>query len=584
MEVDTDAVATTDEKTRRLAQVPVLRQVLTGLDAFEVAALEDGVLWYGVPGGTTLFEQGEHERDVFVLLDGRLGVFVDKGLGRRLVHHSVPGEFIGEMALISNEPRTATVVALRDSEVLRIPAALADRLLAPSPPFMAFLLGQFSARLKTMTIGETRPMGVESVAVVPIGDDPIDDAAADEIARAFRALGGDVIVVDQRDAETGTLAAAGALRVDIARDRRVVWATRAIRQADRVLFVATAGSRPDSPAVAELAALARRTKPTDIMLVNPAGNAHAAGGRLWLGHFAPDQIFHVARGDAADHRRVARLVTGRAVGLVLAGGGARGFAHIGAMRALAEAGISADLICGTSMGALVGGTAAYDVDLDEVKRKVHDSFVLNRPIGDYTLPLVSLARGRRMSALFAKHFGDADIVDCWRTFFCVSTNLSTAKAQIHREGPLRRALRASSSLPGIVPPLVEGNDVLVDGGLMNNFPVDLMAALSRGRVIGIDIAAGTVFRADEPEIEARSLAWMLGPGRHKVPNILKLLMRSGLVASEPRCESNRRLADLLVRPDLGTIDLLSFNRYEEAIAAGYHGTLAALEALPVPFV
>lgn len=572
-----------NSKADRFAQVPVLRAVLAGFDASEVAALEDGAEWYGVPGGTSLFEQGERSSDVFVLLAGRLGVLVDRGLGPRLVHHTLPGEIVGEMAMISHEPRTATITALRDSEVLRIAGPLARRLLANSPPFMAFLLGQFSTRLKTTTVGEVWRVGVEAIAVVPIGDDPIDDATAQTIASGFAALRRPVLVVDRPEAEAVARSADDALRVDIARDRHGAWGQRAVRQADRVLFVARAGSRPDALAAARVADLARRGKPADLMLVNPATSAHAAGGRLWLDHFAPDQIFQVRRNDAADHRRVARLATGNAIGLVLAGGGARGFAHIGAMRALGEAGIPIDLVCGTSMGALVGGTAAFDVDLEEVKRKVHDSFVLNRPIGDYTLPLVSLARGRRMSALFAKHFGDADIVDCWRTFFCVSTNLSTGRAHLHREGPLRRALRASASLPGIVPPLVEGTDVLVDGGLMNNFPVDLMAALSRGRTIGIDIAAGAVFRADEPEIESRSIAWMLGPGRHKVPNILKLLMRSGLVASEPVCEANRRLADLLIQPDLGTIDLLSFARYDEAIEAGYRGTMAVLEALPTPF-
>ena len=579
----TDDIVSGNPKALRFAQIPVLKAVLDELTPAEMTALEDGAEWYGLPGGTILFEQGDRSHDVFVLLDGRLGVFVDRGVGGRLVHHTVPGEIIGEMAMIGREPRSATIVAIRDSEVLRIPGPLAERLLASRPPFMAFLLGQFSARLKSTTSGEARPIGIESIAVVPIGDGAIDAAAAAVIAAGFRALRRSVEVFD-RDEMAGDLpGAADGLRIDIARDRRESRAARAIRQADRVLFVAQAGMRADAAAGAQIAALARRGKPADLMIVNPSGSRHASGGRLWLDHFAPDRIFQVADGDAADHRRVARLATGSAIGVVLAGGGARGFAHIGAMRALGEAGVPIDMIGGTSMGALVGGSAAYDVDLDEVTRKVHDSFVLNRPIGDYTLPLVSLARGRRMSALFAKHFGDADIVDCWRNFFCVSTNLSTASAQIHREGSLRRALRASASLPGIVPPLVEGTDVLVDGGLMNNFPVDLMKAQSRGRVIGIDIAAGSTFRADEADIETRSLAWMLGPGRHKMPNILKLLMRSGLVASEPLCAANRLLADLLIRPDLGTIDLLSFNRYDEAIEAGYRATMTALEALPTPF-
>lgn len=575
----------------QLRRVPVLDAVIDGLTPAQVERLEAGTLWYGLPGGATLFRQGDVGTDVYLLVAGRLGVQVERGGGGRLVHRTRPGELIGEMGLISHEPRTATITAMRDSELLCIPGPLAGELLAASPPFMQFLLLQLVERLRTTTLGDAL-VAVETIAVVPLDAGAIDDAAARLIERAFAALPQPATVIDQRSG--GSIepdGGAAGLRVVIGRDRQSAWSLQSLRQADRVLFVARAGSDPDGHARALLSRLAQQNRPADLMLVNPAGAARPGGATRWLepgpglepGLFAPDQIFHVHAGDLADHRRVARLAAGQAVGVVLAGGGARGFAHIGALRALEEAGIPVDLIGGTSMGALVGGSVAHDTDLAQVERRVHYSFVLNRPIGDYTLPLVSVSRGRRMTTMLRHHFGEARIENLWRGFFCVSSNLTTGDVQVHRDGLLWRALRASSSLPGIVPPLIERGEVLVDGALMNNFPVDVMRALARGRVIGIDLSAGTTFRSEEAEIEARSLLWMLGPGRRKVPNILKLLMRSSLVASEARSAANRRAADLLIQPELGPIDLLSFDRWAQAIAAGHDGTRRALEALPTPF-
>lgn len=565
-----------------LRRVPVLDHVIATLDANELRRLEDATEWFGLPGGTTLFRQGDVGTDVYVLVSGRLGISVDRGMGGRLVHRTLPGELIGEMALISHEPRTATVTAMRDSVVLRIPGEVARELLALSPPFMSFLLGQLVERLKTTTLATRVAEAVETLVVLPIDGTVLDDGVLRSIEDAFDVL---PQITQLVEGEEGDLPEGrpGSLRILIARGRDLAWSRRSLRQADRVLFVAARGSVPDAAARALAKHFATENRPADLMLVHPDTAALPIGAADWLDLFAPDQIFHIRASSRADHRRVARMVTGQAIGVALAGGGARGIAHIGALRAIEEAGIPIDMICGTSMGALVAGSYAHDLDLAEAQRRIRISFADTNAIGDYTLPIVSLSRGRRMKALFLQHFGDARIEDCWRPFFCVASNLTTGDIAVLNKGPLWRALRASSALPGILPPLIDRGEVLVDGALMNNFPVDIMQALSRGRVIGIDISADSSFRSEVEDLESRSLAWMLGRGRRQVPNILQLLMRSGLVASGLKSEANRRAADLLIQPPLGDIHLLSFDRWQAAIEAGYVGTRQALQALPTPF-
>ena len=194
---------------------------------------------------------------------------------------------------------------------------------------------------------------------------------------------------------------------------------------------------------------------------------------------------HHVRG-SADFERVVRLLTGRAVGLVLSGGGARGFAHLGVVRALREHGVPIDLVGGTSMGGILAAGVAKDWDDAELVERFRRCFVDTNPLSDFTLPVVSLVSGRKVGMLLRRELGDLDIEDLPLPFFCVSSNLTTGRIAVHQRGPLWRWLRASVAIPGVLPPVFQGGEVFVDGGSMNNLPVDVMRASGRGAVIGVD--------------------------------------------------------------------------------------------------
>src|SRR5690606_26256292 len=170
----------------------------------------------------------------------------------------------------------------------------------------------------------------------------------------------------------------------------------------------------------------------------------------------------------ADIARLARVMAGLSVGLVLSGGGARAYAHIGAIRALREHGAPIDFVGGSSMGAIIGAGVALGWSDDEIHERVHDAFVKSNPLGDFRLPVVALAAGDRVESRLAAHFGDARIEELHTPFFAVSSNLTTGAVRIHRSGLVRDALRASSALPGILPPVVQDGEVLVDGAVLDN--------------------------------------------------------------------------------------------------------------------
>src|ERR1700678_4742841 len=166
--------------------------------------------------------------------------------------------------------------------------------------------------------------------------------------------------------------------------------------------------------------------------------------------------------DAADLGRLARLLTQRGVGLVLSGGGARGFAHLGVIRALREARVPIDYVGGASIGAIIAGGVAMGWSDEEMRLRYRRSFVDTNPVNDYTFPLVALTRGRKVSRLLQREFGDVLIEDLRCPFFSISANLTSGRVLEHRDGSVSGALRASVSIPGVMPPVFRGEAILED--------------------------------------------------------------------------------------------------------------------------
>jgi NTE family protein len=283
--------------------------------------------------------------------------------------------------------------------------------------------------------------------------------------------------------------------------------------------------------------------------------------------------------DGSDIARVARLLTGHALGVVLSGGGARGFAHIGAMRALQAARLPIDTIGATSIGAIVGAGWASGWSYEELIERFRRSFVEINPLGDYTLPFVSLVAGRRVGRLLRAEFGETLIEDLPLPFFCVSANLSSSQAEIHRSGKLWLWLRASAAIPGVLPPVIAQKQVYVDGATINNLPVDLMRESLDGIVIAVDAGADRMLEHSNDMTEVPA-AWQLGAWLRRRPasiNILQILLRASMINSAAATVSQRALADLVLKPPLLNIDLLDWRAFERTIEVGYRYTSEMLE-------
>jgi predicted acylesterase/phospholipase RssA len=318
----------------------------------------------------------------------------------------------------------------------------------------------------------------------------------------------------------------------------------------------------------------------DLVLVHRATGA-PKGTREWLAARMVNQHHHVRLDDSDSMARLARFLTNNAVALVLAGGGARGFAHLGVIRALRETGVPVDAVGGSSFGALAATGLARGLRDEEILAELHFAFTHEDPLNDYTVPIVSLISGQRLDRILRKYL-PMDIEDLWLPFFAVSSDLSANQMRVHDRGPLWRAIRASASLPGILPPALENGHLLIDGAVVNNLPVDVMRERVRGRVIAVNLAVEQEYVLQQEEvphgldyIKSRLMPWC---APLDAPTISRVIMKATTLASRKEVGNARKLADLYLNPPVDAYDFLDWDCLREIVDVGYSYALPEIEA------
>jgi predicted acylesterase/phospholipase RssA len=244
---------------------------------------------------------------------------------------------------------------------------------------------------------------------------------------------------------------------------------------------------------------------------------------------------------------------------------------------LVAAGIEIDRIGGVSMGAFIGALFAQELDVEEVDARVYDEFIRKRPLGDYNLPRVSLSRGDRAKKMLLRNL-PGRIEQLPRDFFCVSSDLISGEQITHRIGGLAYAVSASMCLPVMVPPVADGDRYLIDGGAMNNLPVDEMAGRSEGPIIAVDVTA----RAEAPAGNGSGTRRPNWPWDDDapMPTIGETITRLVLMGSVDTTEAARRHADLVIQPGDDGVGLFEFHMIDAMREAGRNAARKALAAAP----
>ncbi|KAJ1371192.1 hypothetical protein KIN20_033095 [Parelaphostrongylus tenuis] len=406
------------------------------------------------------------------------------------------------------------------------------------------------------------------------------------------------------------------------------WTRRCLRQADAILVVAMGNKKHHSQTlVRELLSTnqdgARTTK--ELVLLWPEDTLSPFGTHVWLkdtyysGHHhirAPKRMFQwsskktrkspekVSESEVveyyeknvfwtvdfqSDFARVARILTGNAIGLVLGGGGARGAAHVGVLHALREKGIPVDIIGGTSIGALVGAVYAGTPDAkveERTKRWFSWMTSLWRKMLDLTYAHSAMFTGAQMNKSLQDLFEENEIENLWIPYFCISTDITTSEMRVHRSGPLWAYCRASMSLAGYLPPMCDPVDghLLLDGGYVNNLPADVMRSMGAKCVIAVDVGS-----SEETDLynygDCLSGTWVLvnrlNPWAKpvRILNMEEIQTRLAYVSCVRQLEIVKKAPYCsYFRPPIDPFKTLDFNRFDEILAIGYEYGRRKIEA------
>jgi len=592
-----------------------LHRMLSDIDPGAIDLLRSHLEWVEIAAGETLMKQGGPGDSMYLSISGRLRALVrDEDGEERMVRELGRGEVIGEMSLYTDEPRSATVVAVRDSVLVRLAKAQFTHLLASSAQMSISLTRQMIKRLNAANTRAALPPPV-TMALLPI----TEGVQAFEFAQRLSVhLGrlGRVCVVDADSVDAALQQPGLARSTDAEVNRRIAlhldqlelthdfvllvgdthasaWTQRCSRYSDEMLLLADA-SQPATLHETETQYLVQRSALNDaaqiLVLIHGADVLCPSGTRQWLARRPVTDHVHVRPALDRDMARLARIQSRTAIGLVLAGGGAKGLAHMGLFRALQERGIEIDFVGGTSIGAIMASIVGSNQPLDTLMPIARTAFGKN-PTGDYSLlPMISLIRGQRLRRILQVALQDIfghqpDVEDLWINYFCVASNYTQAHEQVISHGPLAKSILASVAIPGAFPPVLINGDLLCDGGTFNNFPVNIMRRRRGvGKVIGMDL--GT--RKPRPlALDDVPGTWALlrdrfrprAKRRYRLPSLMSYLLNVSIMYSTSRQREYRRLTDLYFNPPLDRVGMLQWSRFDSIALQGYNYACEVLDAM-----
>jgi len=562
---------------RRMQVTSFLRRVpvLAALPEKLLEQLAGQVREVHVPAGGWILREGDTADSMFIVASGRIDV-IREGPPETLLSVLRRGDVIGELALLREGVRAASARAQRDTDLLELGKPEFESLIEHVPSFAVGMARALAAQI-AVSRSQYVPTGPPRIIAV-VGLDGAAPAAevGETLADALgahgstvRLLSGDMACIAraERGAQRVVLVAPGHPQEE--------WTRLCLSEADVVLAVST--GRPDPAWMMQVTAL----RGCELLAVGAAVDA----GTLQILQRREVQVVaeHLDRKVALE--AMARRLAGKALGIVLSGGGARALAHIGVLEELQAAGLRFDRVAGVSMGALIAALAAMGLDAREVYEACARELVRKNPTGDFTVPAYSFIRGGTTRRLLHEAFGERRIEELPVRFFSLSCDLIHGTAVVHRTGRLFDAVYPSLSLPGVFPPVSDGRgQLLVDGAVLDNLPVSTMATRAEGPVIAVDATGpqrqGRPVQRPLRARIGRPVRRVLTGSDHAIPRFTETIVRSMTLGSTSSLTAARLQADLVITPGIEGIGLLDWKAIDRMRELGRDAARKTLDSDP----
>uniref|UniRef100_A0A8C7KCR2 lysophospholipase n=1 Tax=Oncorhynchus kisutch TaxID=8019 RepID=A0A8C7KCR2_ONCKI len=599
-----------------------------------VRQMDFAIDWMAVEAGRALYRQEDQSDCTYIVLNGRLRSVIRKANGKKeLVGEYGRGDLIGVVEALTRQPRATTVHAVRDTELVKLPEGTLNNIKRRYPQVVTRLIhllgqkilgnlqqarGPFSGVSSSPDV--TNPASnLSTVAVLPICDEVPINAFNLELSHALSAIGPTLLLTSDIIRERLGASALDSIheyrlsgwlaqQEDINRivlyqtdSSMTPWTQRCIRQADCILIV---GLGEQEPALGQLEQMLENTAVRalkQLVLLHkedgsgPSRTVEWLNMRSWCsGHLhlrCPRRVFSrrspsklvevyekVCEKTAdrhSDFSRLARVLTGNSIALVLGGGGARGCSHVGVIKAMEEAGIPIDIVGGTSIGSFIGALYAEERSAVRTKQRAREwSKAMNsvfKTILDLTYPITSMFTGAAFNTSISKVFQDKQAEDLWLPYFNVTTDITASAMRVHQDGSLWRYVRASMTLSGYLPPLCDPKDgnLLMDGGYINNLPADIARNMGAKTVIAIDVGS-----QDETDLcnygDSLSGWWLLWKRinpwaeKVKVPDMAEIQSRLAYVSCVRQLEVVKKSAYCeYIRPPIDRFKTMDFGKFDE---------------------
>ncbi|XP_015278588.1 PREDICTED: patatin-like phospholipase domain-containing protein 7 isoform X1 [Gekko japonicus] len=623
----------------------VAHTVVKRMSSF-VRQIDFALDWMEVEAGRAVYRQGDNSDCTYIVLNGRLRSVIRMDDGKKhLTGEYGRGDLIGVVEALTHQPRATTVHAVRDSELAKLPEGALTSIKRKFPQVVTRLIHLLGEKiLGSLQQGAGHPLGLHTssskwdsgnpasnlstVAIMPVSEDVPLATFTLELKHALSAIGPALLLTSDNIKQQLGSAALDSIheyrlsswlgqqedmhRIVLYQSDSTLtpWTQRCIRQADCILIV---GLGEQEPTVGELERMLENTAvraQKQLILLHredgplPSRTVEWLNMRSWCSAHLHlrcprrvfsrrslpklkemyERVFQKPPERHSDFSRLARILTGNAVALVLGGGGARGCSQVGVIRALNETGIPVDMIGGTSIGAFMGALYAEERSYTQMRIKARQwAMTMNsvfKTVLDLTYPITSMFSGASFNNGISNIFKDKQIEDLWIPYFTITTDITASAMRVHTDGCLWRYVRASMSLSGYLPPLCDPKDghLLMDGGYINNLPADVARSMGAKVVIAIDVGS-----RDETNLtnygDALSGWWLLWKRwnplveKVKVPNMAEIQTRLAYVCCVRQLEmvKNSDYCEY-IRPPIDRYGTLDFGKFNEICEVGYqHG-------------
>ena len=561
--------------------------------------------WIQVAAGKQLIYQGEESNHIYFLVYGRLTAIYENSAGNsRILGEIVPGQAVGEAGVIADQPRTAHVFAARDSILIRLSRKMLYKLGNQYPVLIMNVAKTIIRRADQNSKGKTVTRR-KNVVFLSSNHSPMKTQFLDQLSSQLGIFG----KITYLDLETisritginsDDISAVEAMHeINIRLQKKLdeienssdfvifhavedqsQWIEKVIAQAD-VFYILKEFNESEelTPSEEKLFSdhLEYRLTKKNLVLLHPHGDQYPQNTARFLKNRSLELHHHIRMDRSTDIERLARFISGNAIGIALSGGGARGLAHVGIILGLRNKGIPVDFFSGTSVGTFIAAFGALDLasqqmyDWGHILAKGAPTRRKNMNIA----PLISLMKGKHLDDLLEKNFGKYNIEDAWINSIYVASDLTNRAKVIISSGPMSYAIRASIALPGIFPPAVSNNSLFVDGGIFENLPVESLEDYPVNKKIAVTLHSTKKYNLEYdvvPEPWQYLRDRILGKRKLKVPTISTILMESMVLSSYSRYEESIRKVDLHLHPPVHKIGIMEWDAYEEMVEIGQNYT------------